>query len=80
MFRSLFHDHLQGSSFALSASTTLQLPASSFVFLGMWPYAIYLYVSGVPVYVLSGRAKHDQTALKQEHYSHSIIRFNNTRL
>jgi hypothetical protein len=33
MFHSLFYDHLQGSSFVLSAFTTLRLPASSFVFL-----------------------------------------------
>src|SRR5215475_781532 len=32
MFRSLFYDHLHGSSFVLSASTTLRLPASSFIF------------------------------------------------
>jgi peptidoglycan/LPS O-acetylase OafA/YrhL len=49
MFRSLFQDHLQRSPFALSAPTTLQLPASSFVFVGMWSYALYLYV--YPVYV-----------------------------
>jgi hypothetical protein len=34
MFRSLFHDHLQWSSFVLSAFTTFQLPASSFVIFG----------------------------------------------
>jgi hypothetical protein len=44
MFRSLFEDHLQGSSFALSAPTMLQLHASSFVCIGMWSYALYLYV------------------------------------
>jgi peptidoglycan/LPS O-acetylase OafA/YrhL len=49
MFRSLFQDHLQGSSFALSAPTTLQLYASSFVCIGMWSYALYLYV--YPVYL-----------------------------
>jgi hypothetical protein len=49
MFRSLFHDHLQGSSFALSAPTTLQLHASPFVCIGMWSYALYLYV--YPVYL-----------------------------
>jgi hypothetical protein len=32
MFRSLFHDYLQGLSFVLSVFTTFQLPASSFVF------------------------------------------------
>jgi hypothetical protein len=49
MFRSLFQDHLQGSSFALSAPTTLQLHASSFDCIGMWSYALYLYV--YPVYL-----------------------------
>jgi hypothetical protein len=49
MFRSLFQDHLQCSSFALSTPTTLQLHASSFVFIGMWSYALYLYV--YPVYL-----------------------------
>jgi hypothetical protein len=33
MFRSLFYDHLQESSFVLSAFTTFRLPASSFVLL-----------------------------------------------
>jgi hypothetical protein len=47
MFRSLFHDHPQGSSFVLNAPTTYQPPASSFVFFGMWPYALYLYVCPV---------------------------------
>jgi hypothetical protein len=50
MFRSLFQDHLQGLSFALSAPTTLQLHASSFFCIGMWSYALYLYV--YPVYLL----------------------------
>jgi hypothetical protein len=49
MFRSLFQDHLQGSSFALSAPTSLQLHGSSFVCIGMWSYALYLYV--YPVYL-----------------------------
>jgi hypothetical protein len=44
MFRSLFQDHLQGSSFALSAPTMLQLHALTFVCIGMWSYALYLYV------------------------------------
>jgi hypothetical protein len=54
MFRSSFHDHLQGSSFVLSAFTTLLCHSS---FLGMWPYAIYLYVTVVPACGLSGREK-----------------------
>jgi hypothetical protein len=63
MFRSLFHDHLQGSSFALSASTTLQPPASSFVFFGYVAVChLFVCVRCIPVCVLSGRAKHDQTA------------------
>jgi hypothetical protein len=49
MFRSLFQDHLQGLSFALSAPTMLQLHSSSFVCIGMWLYALYLYV--YPVYL-----------------------------
>jgi hypothetical protein len=49
MFRSLFQDHLQGSSFALTAPTTLQLHALSFVCIGMWSYVLYLYV--YPVYL-----------------------------
>jgi hypothetical protein len=50
MFRSLFQDHLQGSSFALSAPTTLQLQASSYVCIGMWSDALCLYL--YPVYLL----------------------------
>jgi hypothetical protein len=49
MFRPLFQDHLQGSSFALSAPTTLHLHALPFVCIGMCSYALYLYV--YPVYV-----------------------------
>jgi hypothetical protein len=49
MFQSLFQDHLQGSSFALSAPTTLQLHASSYVCIGMWSYALCLCV--YPVYL-----------------------------
>jgi hypothetical protein len=56
MFRSIFHDHLQGSSFVLSASTTFQLPASSFVFFGYVAVChLFVCVSGVAVCVLSGR-------------------------
>jgi hypothetical protein len=68
MFRSLFHDHLQGSLFVPSEFTTFQLPASSFVFLGLWPYALYLYVC--PVYL---SAKHDQTTHRQVHQAHIQI-------
>src|SRR5215475_9960298 len=56
MFRSLFHDHLQGSSFILSAFTTFQLPASSYVFFGYVAVChLFVCVSGVAVCVLSGR-------------------------
>jgi type II secretory pathway component PulF len=56
MFRSLFHDHLQGSSFVLSAFTTFQLLASSFVFFGYVAVChLFVCVSGVAVCVLSGR-------------------------
>jgi hypothetical protein len=59
MFRSLFHDHLQGSSFVLSAFTTFQLPALSFVFFGFVAICpLFVCVPGVAVCVLSGRAKH----------------------
>jgi hypothetical protein len=68
MFRSLFQDHLQGSSFALSAPTTLQLHALSFVCIGMWSYALYLYE--YPVYL---PVKHDQTAHRQVHRIHIQI-------
>jgi hypothetical protein len=62
MFRSLFQDHLQGSSFALSAPTTLQLHAV--LIFGRMP-SIFMCI---PVYacVLSGRALHDQTAHRQQ--------------
>jgi hypothetical protein len=56
MFRSLFHDHPQGSSFILSAPTTYQPAASSFVFfeyVAVCP--LFVCVSGVLVCVLSGR-------------------------
>jgi hypothetical protein len=54
MFRSLFHDHLQGSSFVLGAFTNFQLPASSFVFFGCVAVChLFVFVSGVPVRVLS---------------------------
>jgi hypothetical protein len=52
MFQSLFYDHLQGSSFVLSAFTTFRLPASSFVFLVC---RLCVCVSGLPVCGLSGR-------------------------
>jgi hypothetical protein len=56
MFRSLFHDHPQGSSFVLSAPTTYQPPALSFVFFRFVAICpLFVYVSGVPVCVLSGR-------------------------
>jgi hypothetical protein len=60
MFRSTFHDHLQGSSLVLSASTTFQLPASSFVFFGFVTVCpLFVCVSGVPVCGLSGRERPD---------------------
>jgi hypothetical protein len=53
MFRSLFHDHLQGSSFVLSSFTTFWLPAS-FVFFGYVAVCHqFVYVSGVAVCGLS---------------------------
>jgi hypothetical protein len=74
MFRSLFHDHLQGSSFVLSAFTTLQLPASSFVFFGYVAVCLlFVCVSGVAVCVLSDRALHNQTTHRQLHRAHILI-------
>jgi hypothetical protein len=65
MFRSLFHDHLQGSFFVLSAFTTFQLPASSFVFVGFVAVCpLLVCVSGVAVCGLSGRALHHLGATK----------------
>jgi hypothetical protein len=73
MFQSLFHDHLQGSSFILSAFTTFQLPASSFVFFGYVAVChLFVCVPGVPVCVLSGRV-HYQTAHRQVHQTHIKI-------
>jgi hypothetical protein len=64
MFRSLFQDHLQGSSFALSAPTTHQLLASSYVCIGMWSYALCLYL--YPVYLpVCCLVVNDQTAHRQ---------------
>jgi hypothetical protein len=78
MFRSLFHDHPQGSSFVLSAPTAYQPPASSFVFLGFVAVCpLFVCVSGVPVCVLSCRALHDQTTHRQvqvfRHVHHRYI-------
>jgi hypothetical protein len=62
MFRSPFHDHLQGSPLVLSASTTFQMPASSFVFFGFVAVCpLFVCVPGVPVCVLSGRERPDNT-------------------
>jgi hypothetical protein len=47
MFRSLFHDHPQGSSFVLIAPTTYQPPASSFVFFGFVAVCLLFYVCPV---------------------------------
>jgi hypothetical protein len=49
MFRPLFQDHLQGLSLALSAPTSLLMHASSYVCIGMWLYALCLYL--YPVYL-----------------------------
>jgi hypothetical protein len=76
MFRSLFHDHPRGSSFVLSASTTFQLPASSFVFFGFVAVCpLFVCVSGVPVCVLSGRelSVHNKTTHRQLHRTHIQI-------
>jgi hypothetical protein len=62
MFRSLFQDHLQGSSFSLSA---YHASAARYVICLYWYVVVcplFVCVSSVPACMLSGRAKHDQTA------------------
>jgi hypothetical protein len=49
MFRSLFHDHLQGCPSFLVHLLPFSCLLHHLSFLGMWPYAIYLYVC--PVYL-----------------------------
>jgi hypothetical protein len=72
MFRSPFHDHLQGSFFVLSASTTYQPPALSFLFFGFVAvcplfvvYPVYLSVCCLVV--------NDQTTHRQVHRTHIQI-------
>jgi hypothetical protein len=58
MFRSLFQDHLQGLSLALSA---YHASAAHFVLCLYWYEVVcplFVFVSSVPACVLSGRAKH----------------------
>jgi hypothetical protein len=65
MFRSLFQDHLQELSLALSA---YHVSAARFVTCLYWYVVVCplsVFVSGVPAWVLSGRALYDQTALRQ---------------
>jgi hypothetical protein len=57
MFRSLFQDHLQGSSFALSA---YHASAARFVICLYWYVVVcplFIFVSSVPACVLSGRQR-----------------------
>jgi hypothetical protein len=57
MFRSLFQDHLQGPSFALSA---YHASAARFVLCLYWYVAVcplFVFVSSVPACVLSGRER-----------------------
>jgi hypothetical protein len=59
MFRSLFQDHLQGLSLALSS---YHASASRFVICLYWYVVVCplsVFVSPVPACVLSGRAKHE---------------------
>jgi hypothetical protein len=77
MFRSLFHYHLQGPSFVLSAFTAFQLPASSFVFCGFVAVCpLFVCVPGVPFCVLSGRAKHESRK-RDQHILHFFRDFQN---
>jgi hypothetical protein len=57
MFRSLFQDHLQGSSFALSA---YHASAARFFICLYWHVVVcplFVFVSSVPACVLSGRSR-----------------------
>jgi hypothetical protein len=75
MFRSLFHDHLQGSSFFLSASTNLQLPASSFVFFGCVAVChLFVCVSGVAVCVLSDLERQPEGAASDRKVVHNKMK------
>jgi hypothetical protein len=65
MFRSLFQDHIQGSSFALSAPATRQLHASSYVCIGMWSYALCLYL--YPMYLPVPVCTHAQAGTLDTH-------------
>jgi hypothetical protein len=68
MFRSLFQDHLHGSSFALSA---YHASAARFVICLYWYVVVsplFVFVSSVVACVLAGRALHDQTAHKKLHW------------
>jgi hypothetical protein len=67
MFRSPFHDHLQGSFFVPSAFTTFSCLLRHLSFWGFVAVCpLFVCVTGVPVCVLSGRAKHDQTTQTHE--------------
>jgi hypothetical protein len=55
MFRSLFHYHFRGRPSFLVHLLPFSCLLRHLSFFGMWPYALYLYVSGVAVCVLSGR-------------------------
>jgi hypothetical protein len=65
MFRSLFQDHLQVSSFALSV---YHASAARFVICLYWYVVVcplFVFVSSVPACVLSDRTLLDQTAHRQ---------------
>jgi hypothetical protein len=72
MFRSLFQDQLQGSSFALSA---YHASAARFVYLYWYVVVcpLFVFVYSVTACVLSGRELHDQTAHRQVHRIHIQI-------
>jgi hypothetical protein len=76
MFRSLFQDHLQGSSFALSAYNA---SAARFVVCLYWYVFVcplFVFVSSVPACVLSGFTTRQHTGrytgykYKQRAYDH----------
>jgi hypothetical protein len=72
MFRSLFQDHLQGSSFALSA---YHASAARFVICLYWYVVVcplFVFVSSVPACVLSGRLTTRQHTGRYTGYKYNL--------
>jgi hypothetical protein len=75
MFRSLFQDHLQGSSFALSA---YHASAARFVVCLYWYVVVcplFVFVSSVPACVLSHTGRYTGFKYKQRAYDFHFLKF-----